>query len=72
LLTIGGGALTALQFLVHAIAGFYCAALFGFAQGSSQVLKATVNVALNSCHSGESMICAFIDGVRVLKVLVLR
>eukprot|EP00210_Caulerpa_lentillifera_P008797 g8393.t1 len=52
LLTIGGGALTALQFVVHAIVGFYCAALFGFAQGSTQVLKATAIVALSLCTSG--------------------
>eukprot|EP00210_Caulerpa_lentillifera_P009684 g9239.t1 len=52
LLTVGGGVLTALQFVLHGIAGFYCAAMFGFVRGSSQVFGATATLAWSLCTSG--------------------
>jgi len=52
LLTVGGGAVTALQFVVHGIVGFYCAAMFGFARGSSQVFRTTAAITLSLLNSG--------------------
>lgn len=58
LLTVGGAALVGLEMIGAVVVGWYAGALYGFARGSMEILRATVNLTTDATGRGMGSILA--------------